>query len=75
MSCCCFLSSCVVLGSQQFCTGYAWVLAVWSVKPVIFLPQADEAYLIGPAPSQQSYLSMEKIIQVAKISAAQVIES
>ena len=32
---------------------------------------ADEAYFIGPAPSQQSYLSMEKIIQVAKISAVQ----
>ncbi|XP_006884114.1 PREDICTED: methylcrotonoyl-CoA carboxylase subunit alpha, mitochondrial [Elephantulus edwardii] len=34
---------------------------------------ADEAYSIGPAPSQQSYLSMEKIIQVAKLSAAQAI--
>ncbi|XP_039706486.1 methylcrotonoyl-CoA carboxylase subunit alpha, mitochondrial [Pteropus medius] len=34
---------------------------------------ADEAYFIGPAPSQQSYLSMEKIVQVAKISAAQAI--
>ncbi|XP_045395718.1 methylcrotonoyl-CoA carboxylase subunit alpha, mitochondrial isoform X2 [Lemur catta] len=34
---------------------------------------ADEAYSIGPSPSQQSYLSMEKIIQVAKISAAQAI--
>ncbi|KAM6222800.1 methylcrotonoyl-CoA carboxylase subunit alpha, mitochondrial isoform 1-T1 [Rhynchocyon petersi] len=34
---------------------------------------ADEAYSIGPAPSQQSYLSMEKIIHVAKISAAQAI--
>ncbi|KAM5293144.1 methylcrotonoyl-CoA carboxylase subunit alpha, mitochondrial [Ctenodactylus gundi] len=34
---------------------------------------ADEAYCIGPAPSQQSYLSMEKIIQVAKTSAAQAI--
>lgn len=33
---------------------------------------ADEAYSIGPAPSQQSYLSMEKIIHVAKTSAAQV---
>ncbi|NXA31045.1 MCCA carboxylase, partial [Eudromia elegans] len=32
---------------------------------------ADEAYCIGPAPSQQSYLAMEKIIQVAKASAAQ----
>ncbi|XP_063162467.1 methylcrotonoyl-CoA carboxylase subunit alpha, mitochondrial [Candoia aspera] len=34
---------------------------------------ADEAYCIGPAPSQQSYLSMEKIMQVAKKSAAQAI--
>ncbi|KAL4669278.1 hypothetical protein H8959_007832 [Pygathrix nigripes] len=34
---------------------------------------ADEAYSIGSAPSQQSYLSMEKIIQVAKTSAAQAI--
>nr|KAF6382836.1 methylcrotonoyl-CoA carboxylase 1 [Pipistrellus kuhlii] len=34
---------------------------------------ADEAHFIGPAPSQQSYLSMEKIMQVAKISAAQAI--
>lgn len=34
---------------------------------------ADEAYSIGPAPSQQSYLCMEKIIQVAKISAAQAV--
>ncbi|XP_009320012.1 PREDICTED: methylcrotonoyl-CoA carboxylase subunit alpha, mitochondrial [Pygoscelis adeliae] len=34
---------------------------------------ADEAYCIGPAPSQQSYLAMEKIIQVAKVSAAQAI--
>lgn len=48
------------------------MLAVRSFKLVIFLKQADEAYSIGPAPSQQSYLSMEKIIQVAKISAAQV---
>ncbi|KAM3835263.1 methylcrotonoyl-CoA carboxylase subunit alpha, mitochondrial [Vipera latastei] len=34
---------------------------------------ADEAYCIGPAPAQQSYLSMEKIIQVARRSAAQAI--
>ncbi|XP_068960892.1 methylcrotonoyl-CoA carboxylase subunit alpha, mitochondrial isoform X2 [Petaurus breviceps papuanus] len=34
---------------------------------------ADEAYCIGPAASQQSYLSMEKIIQVAKDSASQAI--
>ncbi|XP_063023295.1 methylcrotonoyl-CoA carboxylase subunit alpha, mitochondrial [Melospiza melodia melodia] len=34
---------------------------------------ADEAYCIGPPPSQQSYLAMEKILQVAKVSAAQAI--
>ncbi|XP_032081253.1 methylcrotonoyl-CoA carboxylase subunit alpha, mitochondrial [Thamnophis elegans] len=34
---------------------------------------ADEAYCIGPAPSQQSYLSMEKIMQAARNSAAQAI--
>nr|XP_060623423.1 methylcrotonoyl-CoA carboxylase subunit alpha, mitochondrial isoform X1 [Anolis sagrei ordinatus] len=34
---------------------------------------ADEAYCIGPPPSQQSYLAMEKIMQVAKNSAAQAI--
>ncbi len=27
---------------------------------------ADEAYLIGPAPSAESYLRMEKLIEVAK---------
>ncbi|KAI9008359.1 carbamoyl-phosphate synthase L chain, ATP binding domain-containing protein [Gaertneriomyces semiglobifer] len=34
---------------------------------------ADEAYLIGPAPSAESYLRMEKIIEVAKASGAQAI--
>ncbi|XP_072852349.2 methylcrotonoyl-CoA carboxylase subunit alpha, mitochondrial [Pogona vitticeps] len=34
---------------------------------------ADEAYCIGPAPSQQSYLAMEKIMQVARKSSAQAI--
>ncbi|XP_005989468.1 methylcrotonoyl-CoA carboxylase subunit alpha, mitochondrial [Latimeria chalumnae] len=34
---------------------------------------ADEAYHIGPAASQQSYLSMEKIMKVAKESSAQAI--
>ncbi|XP_018422568.1 PREDICTED: methylcrotonoyl-CoA carboxylase subunit alpha, mitochondrial isoform X2 [Nanorana parkeri] len=34
---------------------------------------ADEAYLIGPAASQQSYLAMDKIIHVAKSSGAQAI--
>ncbi|MBE0650883.1 MAG: acetyl-CoA carboxylase biotin carboxylase subunit [Bacteroidales bacterium] len=34
---------------------------------------ADEAYLIGPAPSAESYLNLEKIIEVAKKSGAEAI--
>jgi len=34
---------------------------------------ADEAYCIGPPPSNQSYLLMEKILEVAKISGADAI--
>ena len=34
---------------------------------------ADEAYLIGPAPSAESYLRMDKIIDVAKRANAQAI--
>ena len=34
---------------------------------------ADEAYLIGPAPSAQSYLSIEKIIGAAKRSKAEAV--
>ncbi|SCZ07620.1 acetyl/propionyl/methylcrotonyl-CoA carboxylase subunit alpha [Microvirga guangxiensis] len=32
----------------------------------LFVQMADEAYLIGPAPARESYLQIEKIIQVAK---------
>uniref|UniRef100_A0A8B9I593 Methylcrotonoyl-CoA carboxylase subunit alpha, mitochondrial n=1 Tax=Anser brachyrhynchus TaxID=132585 RepID=A0A8B9I593_9AVES len=42
-------------------------------KNSMHVAMADEAYCIGPAPSQQSYLSMEKIIKVAKASAVQAI--
>jgi acetyl-CoA carboxylase biotin carboxylase subunit len=34
---------------------------------------ADEAFLIGPAPSSESYLNMEKILEVAKKSNADAI--
>uniref|UniRef100_A0A8B9KZ20 Methylcrotonyl-CoA carboxylase subunit 1 n=1 Tax=Astyanax mexicanus TaxID=7994 RepID=A0A8B9KZ20_ASTMX len=34
---------------------------------------ADEAYHIGAAPSQQSYLCMEKVLEVAKKSSAQAV--
>jgi len=34
---------------------------------------ADEAYLIGPAPSPQSYLRIDRIIETAKLSGAKAI--
>lgn len=34
---------------------------------------ADEAYHIGPAASQQSYLSMEKVLEVAKASGSHAV--
>uniref|UniRef100_A0A4W3JLZ8 Methylcrotonyl-CoA carboxylase subunit n=1 Tax=Callorhinchus milii TaxID=7868 RepID=A0A4W3JLZ8_CALMI len=42
-------------------------------KNSMHVAMADEAYHIGPAASQQSYLNMEKIIQVAKSAAVQAI--
>jgi acetyl/propionyl-CoA carboxylase alpha subunit len=34
---------------------------------------ADEAYFIGPSPSSQSYLKMDELIRVAKVSGADAI--
>ncbi len=34
---------------------------------------ADEAYFIGPSPSAESYLKMDKIIEVAKLSGSDAI--
>ena len=34
---------------------------------------ADEAFLIGPAPSRESYLRVDKIIEVAKLSGAEAV--
>ncbi|MGP8321393.1 MAG: acetyl-CoA carboxylase biotin carboxylase subunit [Methanosarcinaceae archaeon] len=39
-------------------------------RNALFAKYADEAYLIGPAPSSQSYLNMDAIIDVAKESDA-----
>lgn len=33
---------------------------------------ADEAYLLGPAPSNESYLRADKIIEICKQTGAQV---
>ena len=35
-------------------------------KNALFAKYADEAYFIGPAPSSQSYLNIDAIIEVAK---------
>jgi pyruvate carboxylase subunit A len=42
-------------------------------KNALFAKYADEAYLIGPAPSSQSYLNMEAILAVAKSTGAEAI--
>ncbi|RUS18882.1 LOW QUALITY PROTEIN: hypothetical protein BC937DRAFT_88215 [Endogone sp. FLAS-F59071] len=39
----------------------------------LHVKMADEAYLIGPAPSAQSYLNVDKILAVARASEAQAI--
>ncbi|KAJ3411180.1 Methylcrotonoyl-CoA carboxylase subunit alpha, mitochondrial [Chytridiales sp. JEL 0842] len=42
-------------------------------RDAMHVKMADEAYLIGPAASAESYLRMDKIIDVAKRSGAQAI--
>lgn len=42
-------------------------------KDAFFAFYADEAYLLGPAPASLSYLNMDKIIEIAKISGAEAI--
>lgn len=42
-------------------------------RNAIHVQEADEAYLIGPAPSNQSYLNIPRIIDVARKSGAQAI--
>ena len=42
-------------------------------KEALHVRMADEAYLIGPPPAAQSYLNMDKIIEVAKEAKAEAI--
>lgn len=42
-------------------------------RTALHVQEADEAYRIGPAPSNESYLVQEKIIEVAKRSGADAI--
>ena len=38
-----------------------------------YVSQAEEAYAIGPAPARESYLRMDKILEIARKSGAQAI--
>lgn len=54
--------------------GYLTV-AVYSEadKEAKFVKEADEAYLLGPAPSSESYLNIDKIISIAKMANVDLI--
>jgi acetyl/propionyl-CoA carboxylase alpha subunit len=39
----------------------------------MFVKEADEAYRIGPPPTAQSYLKMDTILEVVKLSGAQAV--
>lgn len=63
----------VVLTSKILPFMYVIELRGWCLLLILGIPfQADEAYLIGEAPSAESYLKMETIIDVAKLSGAKV---
>jgi 3-methylcrotonyl-CoA carboxylase alpha subunit len=49
-------------------------VAVFSTadRDAMFVKLADEAYLLGPAPSTESYLRADKILEICKLSGAQV---
>ena len=50
-------------------------VAVYSDADInsMFVAEADEAYRIGKAPSKESYLRMEKILQVVQACGAQAV--
>lgn len=49
------------------------ILQISMLEGNTFTLQADEAFYIGSSPATESYLVMEKILNVAKLSGAQVL--
>ena len=49
------------------------ILQISTLEGNTFTLQADEAFYIGSSPATESYLVMEKILNVAKLSGAQVL--
>ena len=50
-------------------------VAIYSVPDAraVHVQSCDEAYCVGPAASTESYLNIEKIIDVMKLSGAQAV--
>jgi acetyl-CoA carboxylase biotin carboxylase subunit len=42
-------------------------------RDALHVRYADEAYLLGPAPSRESYLRLDKILEIAKVAQADAI--
>src|SRR3954466_10653956 len=42
-------------------------------RDALHVERADEAYLLGPGPAAESYLNIEKILEVAKQSGAEAV--
>jgi acetyl-CoA carboxylase, biotin carboxylase subunit len=42
-------------------------------RPALHVSQADEAYLLGPAPSRESYLRIDRLLEVARRAGADAV--
>src|SRR6184192_3285411 len=42
-------------------------------REALHVRRADEAFLLGPGPAAESYLKIDKLIEVAKVSGAEAV--